>query len=93
MTQRIKKGSRLYRCGDCAHRLFVEPRAFDRASRPRCHRCGCTFLEPVSDGAAENEIKHGTARAIADHAPPHDPRANVTMRGERSIGQEDGRNG
>lgn len=57
------KNTRKYRCYDCGNTLFLHPVHLGRASRSRCPKCGCSFLEPVTDGAKEQQTNSGTSRA------------------------------
>ena len=59
MSMRFK---RKHLCGDCGATVFVSAKEWGRRSRPRCSKCGCQYLTPVSVGAAEQFTNAGTAR-------------------------------
>lgn len=60
-TRGIRK-KRLYQCDDCKSRRFVDRIELDRAARPRCHGCGSTRLELVSDDGREEQVMMSSAR-------------------------------
>ena len=64
------KGKRLYQCDDCKRTMFFHAVEMGRRTRPRCHYCGCGFLNPHSDGAADQQANAGTARKIIDDTDP-----------------------
>ena len=82
-----RKGQVRYVCADCGNKQFEHWAVMARRCKPRCTGCGGTFLNPDSDGANEQFVEAGTARAIKEKAPPHagtDKDAQM-MRGDREI--------
>lgn len=78
-----QSGKRRYRCADCGRTCMLHWVELSRRCKPHCQGCGGTFFEPDSDGAMEQEVNAGTARAIKDK--PHDGRYAPKMRGEMEI--------
>jgi len=48
-----KRGTFKYKCDDCQEVMYLTPREKSRAAIPRCRFCGSTWLEPVTDQAAD----------------------------------------
>lgn len=48
---------RLYECGDCAARRMVSWVELNRSSKPRCHACGSTILDLVSEDAKRDRMR------------------------------------
>lgn len=44
---------RMYECDECHARRYVKRVELIRAAKPRCDKCGCTRLEPVTDEAVD----------------------------------------
>ena len=78
-------GQRKDKCADCGRATMLHWTATIRRCKPRCQGCGGTFFEPCSEGAVEQHIATGTARAIIDKTPRTDTTAPAMMRGEREV--------
>lgn len=50
------RGKRKYRCEECSHEQFVHWVEFNRATRPRCSKCGSVRLEVVSEYAKKARL-------------------------------------
>lgn len=48
---------RLYKCEECYERRFIAWVELNRASKPRCMKCGSTRLELVSDEAKDDRAR------------------------------------
>ena len=83
----MSKGQRKYQCADCQNTQMEHWTALARRCKPRCTKCGGTFLLPYSDSAHDQDVRAGTARAIKDETPPHagTTAESLMMRGEREI--------
>lgn len=60
------------------------PVVMARRCKPRCKGCGSTFLDPYSEGAVDQFVTTGHAKAVLDpkgdgNRPPMDGRENVKM--------------
>jgi len=60
----MNKNKRLYQCDDCRNRQFVAKIELSRRSKPRCNKCGCQRLEPVSDDAKAEIVDIATSVLI-----------------------------
>ena len=49
MAQKRKTTKRFYKCDECHATRLVQRIELIRAAKPKCHRCGCSRLEPVAD--------------------------------------------
>lgn len=54
--------NRLFECEDCHERRFVRFIELNRASKPRCFKCGSTKLELVSDDAKDDRARLNAER-------------------------------
>ncbi len=81
------KGDRKYQCADCKSTQMEHWTAMAGRCKPRCKGCGSTFLEPYSEGAVDQFVSAGTARAIKDASPPNLGTAHeaLMMRGEKDV--------
>lgn len=66
MSKAKGNGKRLYQCDDCKDRRFVHWVELNRASRPRCNKCGSTRLEIVSDDAYDEMLNRQSRRIGGD---------------------------
>lgn len=60
----MKRGTRKYRCAECAHEQGIHFTALDRRSKTRCERCGSLWLDPVSPEALKEIVDKSTNRVI-----------------------------
>lgn len=77
-----RKGHYKYECADCGNTQMEHAQVMSRRCRPRCQKCGSTFLNPSSDNAIEDQYKAGAARTIKEEINPNvtTGRENVSMR-------------
>ena len=59
----MKRGSRKYRCEDCACEQTISRQERDRAARPRCCGCGSPRIEPVT-AEAKRDIIFGNRNLV-----------------------------
>lgn len=58
------KGQRKYECVDCKSTQMEHWTAMQRRNKPRCTKCGSTFLNPYSEGAHEQFDRAAAARVV-----------------------------
>lgn len=63
----MKRGRRLYECGDCKTRTAFHWTEINRASKARCPACGCTILELVTTDAKNELAEQQRQRVLGSH--------------------------
>ena len=56
---------RLFECDECHSRRYVSWVELNRAAKPRCHSCGSTRLDLVSEEAKEDQARLNRERLSA----------------------------
>ena len=76
----VKKGSRKYECDECKERSYHHWIAFNRASRPKCPKCGCSRLELVSEEAKEERANLQQLRVTGHRSMTYPPTGSVSKK-------------